>query len=82
LSVYKTVAFVSAYIVFENMPFCVLISVLEASLLGVFEVGYSWIEMFDNIISGASQMLVVLFWILLASIIIWGAFWMRSYRKS
>ncbi len=55
--------------------------VLETSLLGAFKTGISWIEMFDNIVSGALQMLVVLFWILLASIIVWGALWMRSYKK-
>lgn len=71
----------SVYVVFENMPFRVLISVLETSLLGTSDAGYSWIEMFDNILSGAAQMLVVLFWVLLASVIIWGAFWMRPYRK-
>ena len=71
----------SVYIVFENMLFRVLISVLETSLLGVFKTGYSWIEMFENIFSEAAQTLVVLFWILLASIIIWGALWVRSYRK-
>ena len=71
----------SVYIVFENMPFRVLISVLETSLLGVFKTGISWIEMFENIVSEAAQTLVVLFWILLASIIIWGVLWMRSYRK-
>lgn len=81
MTVYKTVAFVSVYIVFENMLFRVLISVLETSLLGVFKTGYSWVKMFENIVSGAVQMLVVLFWILLASIIIWGALWMRSYEK-
>jgi len=81
LTVYKTVAFLSVYIVFENMPFRVLISVLETSLLGVFKTGISWIEMFENIFSEAAQTLVVLFWILLASIIIWGVLWMRSYRK-
>jgi len=81
LTVYKTVAFLSVYIVFENMPFRVLISVLETSLLGVFKTGISWIEMFENIVSEAAQTLVVLFWILLASIIIWGVLWMRSYRK-
>jgi hypothetical protein len=75
------VVFVSVYIVFENMPFRVLISVLEALLLGAFQNGYSWIEMFENIVSEAAQTLVVLFWILLASIIIWGALWVRSYRK-
>ena len=37
--------------------------------------------MFENIVSDALRMLVALFWILLASIIIWGAIWMRSYRK-
>ena len=81
MTVYKTVAFLSVYIVFENMPFRVLISVLETSLLGVFKTGISWIEMFENIFSEAAQTLVVLFWILLASIIIWGVLWMRSYRK-
>jgi protein-S-isoprenylcysteine O-methyltransferase Ste14 len=63
------------------MPFRVLISVLETSLLGVFKTGYSWIEMFENIVSGAVLFLVVLFWGLLASIIIWGALWVRSYKK-
>ena len=48
----------------------------------MFKTGISWIEMFDNIVSGALQMLVVLFWILLASIIVWGALWMRSYKKA
>ena len=47
----------------------------------MFKTGISWIEMFDNIISDALQMLVVLFWILLASIIVWGALWMRSCKK-
>lgn len=47
----------------------------------MFKTGICWIEMFDNIVSGALQMLVVLFWILLASIIVWGALWMRSYKK-
>jgi len=56
--------------------------VLETSLLGVFKTGICWIEMFNNIVSGALQMLVVLFWILLASIIVWGALWMRSYKKA
>jgi len=37
--------------------------------------------MFENIVSDALQMLVALFWILLASIIIWGALWMRSYKR-
>lgn len=64
------------------MPSHVLISVLETSLLGVSDAGYSWIGMFDDILSGAAQMLIVLFWIFLASIIIWGAVWMRSYRKT
>jgi hypothetical protein len=81
VTVYKTVAFLSVYVVFENMPFRVLISVLETLLLGVFKTGYSWIEMFENIVSGAVLMLVVLFWGLLASIIIWGALWVRSYKK-
>ena len=81
MTVYKTVAFLSVYVVFENMPFRVLISVLETLLLGVFKTGYSWIEMFENIVSGAVLMLVVLFWGLLASIIIWGALWVRSYKK-
>jgi hypothetical protein len=72
---------VSVYVVFENMPSRVLISVPETSLLGMPDAGYSWIEMFENMLSGAAQMLVVLFWVLLASIIIWGAFWMRSNRK-
>jgi len=63
------------------MPFRVLISVLETSLLGVFKTGYSWIEMFENIVSGAVLFLVVLFWGLLASLIIWGALWVRSYKK-
>jgi hypothetical protein len=81
LTVYKTVAFVSVYIVFENMLFRVLISVLETLLLGVFKTGHSWIEMFQNIVSDAARMLVVLFWILLASIMIWGTLWMRSYKK-
>ena len=75
------VAFVSVYLVFENMPFRVLISVLETSLLGAFQTGYSWVKMFENIVSEAAQMLVVLFWVLLASIIIWGALWVCSYRK-
>ena len=78
---YKMVAFVSVYIVFENMPFRVLISVLETLLLGAFQTGYSWVKMFENIVSEAAQMLVVLFWVLLAFIIIWGALWMRFYRK-
>jgi hypothetical protein len=47
----------------------------------VFKTGIPLIEMFDNIVSGALQMLVVLFWILLASIIVWGALWMHSYKK-
>jgi len=59
----------------------VLISVLETSLLGAFQTGYSWVKMFENIVSEAAQMLVVLFWVLLAFIIIWGALWMRFYRK-
>jgi len=75
------VVFVSVYVVFENMLFRVLISVLETLLLGAFQTGYSWIEMFENIVSEAAQTLVVLFWILLASIIIWGALWVHSYRK-
>jgi len=75
------VVFVSVYIVFENMPLGVLISVLETSLLGAFQTSYSWVKMFENIVSEAAQMLVVLFWVLLASIIIWGAIWMRSYKK-
>ena len=71
----------SVYIVFENMLFRVLISVLEASLLGVFKTGYSWIEMFENIVSDAARMLVVIFWVLLASIMVWGTLWTRSYKK-
>jgi hypothetical protein len=81
LTVYKTVAFVSVYIVFENMLFRVLISVLETLLLGVFKTCHSWIEMFENIFSDAAQMLVVLFWTILASIMIWGTLWTRSYKK-
>jgi hypothetical protein len=72
---------VSVYIVFENMLFRVLISVLETSLLGVFKTCHSWIEMFENIVSDAARMLVVIFWVLLASIMIWGTLWTRSHKK-
>ena len=38
--------------------------------------------MFEEIASGAVQMLILLFWITLAFIIIWGALWARGVSKT
>jgi len=37
--------------------------------------------MFNEIVSDAVQMLILLFWVTIAFIIIWGALWMRVYKK-
>jgi hypothetical protein len=59
-----------------------LISVLETLLLGAFMVGYCWVKMFENIVSDAVQMLILLFWVTMASVIVWGALWVRAHRKT
>jgi hypothetical protein len=38
--------------------------------------------MFEEIASDAVQMLILLFWVMLAFIIIGGAFWMRFNKKT
>jgi len=38
--------------------------------------------MFEEIVSDAVQMLMLLFWVMLAFIIIWGAVWVRVIRKT
>jgi heme/copper-type cytochrome/quinol oxidase subunit 4 len=38
--------------------------------------------MFEEMASDAVKMLIVLFWITIASIIIWGALWVRSIKDS
>jgi hypothetical protein len=38
--------------------------------------------MFENIALGAVQMLVLLFWITLAFIMIYGALWVRAQKKA
>jgi hypothetical protein len=37
---------------------------------------------FEGFVSDAGLMLVFLFWLMLAFLIIWGALWVRSYKKS
>ena len=38
--------------------------------------------MFEQIISDAVQMLILIFWVTLVFIIIWGALWMHVYKKT
>jgi len=38
--------------------------------------------MFEEIVSDAVRMLILLFWITLAFIIIWGALWAREVSKT
>ena len=38
--------------------------------------------MFEEIVSDAVRMLILLFWVMLAFIIICGAFWMRENKKT
>jgi len=38
--------------------------------------------MFEEIVSDAVQMLILLFWVIIAFIIISGAFWMRFNKKA
>jgi len=38
--------------------------------------------MFEKIAFGAVETLMLLFWIILAFIIIWGALWIRAYKKA
>jgi len=38
-------------------------------------------RMFENLSLNASQMLILLFWLMLAVVIIWGALWMRSTKR-
>jgi hypothetical protein len=37
--------------------------------------------MFQDTIANAVMMLVVIFWVMLAAIIVWGVFWTRSKKK-
>ncbi|HVP26878.1 MAG TPA: hypothetical protein VMT26_04355 [Candidatus Bathyarchaeia archaeon] len=37
--------------------------------------------MFQDTIADAVMMLVVIFWVMLAAIIVWGVFWARSKKK-
>jgi hypothetical protein len=64
------------------MPYCVLISDLETLLLDPFKTNYYRGKMFEEIASDAVQMLILLFWVMLAFIIIGGAFWMRFNKKA
>ena len=38
--------------------------------------------MFEEIEADAAKMLVLLFWVTIASVMIWGALWVRAYRKA
>lgn len=64
------------------MFFADLIPGLETLLLGFFMADGYWEKgMLQEITLDAVQMLVLLFWGMLAFIIIWGALWMRSTKK-
>jgi hypothetical protein len=64
------------------MPCFGVISVLETLFLGSFVIDYYSFKMFEEIVSDAVQMLILLFWITLALIIIWGALWARGVSKT
>jgi hypothetical protein len=66
------------------MPHCVLISDSETLLLDSFKTKHyrEGFKMFEEIASDAVQMLILLFWVMLAFIIIGGAFWMRFNKKA
>jgi len=38
--------------------------------------------MFEEIVSDAVKMLILLFWTTIAFTIIWGTLWMRAYKKA
>jgi len=38
--------------------------------------------MFEKIAFGAVETLILLFWVILAFIIIWGALWVHAYKKA
>jgi len=78
----KRLLLASAYITLKNMPCYTLISVLETLLLDSFKTSYSRVKMFEEIAADAVWMLILLFWVTLAFIVIWGALWMRVYRKT
>ena len=71
-----------AYIIFKNMRYCPLISALETLLLGLSQNCYSWTKMFEEIEVDAAKMLVLFFWVTIASVMISGALWVRAYRKA
>jgi hypothetical protein len=81
----KRLLCVRVYVVSEHMPFFDFISGLETLLLGFFEtrcyVRRSGEKVFQDIIVDATMVLVVIFWVLLASIVIWGVIWTRSKKR-
>jgi hypothetical protein len=66
------------------MPCFGVISNLETLLLGLFAIGYYLrrLKMFEDIVASAVQMLMLLFWVTLAFLIIYGALWARRIRKT
>jgi len=38
--------------------------------------------MFEEIVSSAAKMLIVLFWVTIASAMIWGVIWIRTHKKT
>ena len=64
------------------MPCFGVISVLETLFLGSFVINYYSFKMFEEIVSDAVRMLILLFWITLAFIIIWDALWAHGVSKT
>ena len=66
------------------MPCFGVISDLETLLLGTFKTRLLLrrLKMFEEIVSDVVRMLILLFWITLAFIIIWGALWARGVSKT
>ena len=62
------------------MLYLMLISALETLLKGVDKLRFL-IEMFEDIVSAAVQMLILLFFITLVFIVFSGILWTRSIRK-
>jgi hypothetical protein len=63
------------------MPYFAFISDMETLLLGI-EKYVFLIDMFEKMASDAVQMLILLLWISLAFIIVWGILWARATKRN
>ncbi len=73
-----------AYILYNNIPQCKLISFVETLLYRLLRLLFftGRLSMFEEMASDAVKMLIVLFWVTVASLVIWGALWVHNVKNS